>query len=100
MHDYIIAARTAQGYADWENSTPDERLDVVNRWEAIQLELMKGKDSSRHGSIQDQDRKSSDSRRPSFDDRKSSTKEEMSEHNPGHRKGSSQYPEETLELPA
>lgn len=48
---YIIAARTAQGYDDWNNSTPEERLDVVNNWDAIQSEHGEGTDYRRRGSL-------------------------------------------------
>ena len=49
--NYIVAARTAQGYDDWHNSTREERLDVVSKWQAIQLDLGKEREHVRHGSI-------------------------------------------------
>ena len=51
MQNYIVAARTAQGYEDWHKSTREERLDVVSRWQAIQVELEKEKNHVRHGSF-------------------------------------------------
>lgn len=39
VHSYIIAARTAQGYEDLATSSQEERLDVVRRWQATQIEL-------------------------------------------------------------
>lgn len=39
VHHYIMAARTAQGYEDLATSSQQERLDVVRRWQATQIEL-------------------------------------------------------------
>lgn len=33
MTNYIISARTAQGYEHWKSSSLEERLDIVNRWQ-------------------------------------------------------------------
>ena len=52
VQSYIVAARTAQGYEDWHNSTQEERLDVISRWQAIQVEIEKEKHHVRHGSFQ------------------------------------------------
>ena len=41
VQNYIIAARTAQGYDDWQKSSPEERLEVVQRWKSIQKDLKK-----------------------------------------------------------
>ena len=41
--NYIVAARTAQGYDEWEKSLEDDRLDAVRKWHDIQLELSKEK---------------------------------------------------------
>lgn len=30
--NYVISARTAQGYEDWKTSTAEERADIVTRW--------------------------------------------------------------------
>ena len=49
VQNYIVAARTAQGYEDWHNSTREERLDVVGRWQGIQVEIEKEKQLARHG---------------------------------------------------
>ena len=43
MQNYIIAARTAQGYEDWRTSSQEERVDIVARWHAAQDELGKQK---------------------------------------------------------
>lgn len=39
--NYIIAARTTQGYEDWKSSSQDDRLDVVARWHSVQVEINK-----------------------------------------------------------
>ncbi|KAL8899916.1 MAG: hypothetical protein Q9207_005949 [Kuettlingeria erythrocarpa] len=44
VQSYIVAARTAQGYEELAASTQQQRLDVVKRWQATQLELHKEKD--------------------------------------------------------
>ena len=41
--NYIVAARTAQGYDEWGRSSEDDRLDAVRKWHDIQLELNKEK---------------------------------------------------------
>ena len=41
VQNYIIAARTAQGYEDWQDSTREECVDVVKRWQVAQVELAK-----------------------------------------------------------
>ena len=51
VQNYIIAARTAQGYDEWMLSNREERLDVVSRWHATQLELSKGMHQVRHASF-------------------------------------------------
>ena len=51
VQNYIVAARTAQGYDDWHKSSREERLDVVKRWHAIQIEIANEKHQVRHGSI-------------------------------------------------
>ncbi|ETN42819.1 uncharacterized protein HMPREF1541_01977 [Cyphellophora europaea CBS 101466] len=42
VQNYIIAARTAQGYEEWKNSTPESRADIVAAWKSSKLELRKG----------------------------------------------------------
>ncbi|KIX02480.1 uncharacterized protein Z518_08421 [Rhinocladiella mackenziei CBS 650.93] len=42
VQNYIIAARTAQGFEDWKNSTPEERARIVNAWKDSKLEIRKG----------------------------------------------------------
>ncbi|KAK3699130.1 hypothetical protein LTR37_016604 [Vermiconidia calcicola] len=41
VQNYIIAARTAQGYDEWQASSEAERRDVVVRWQAMQKDLKK-----------------------------------------------------------
>jgi len=36
--NYIIAARTAQGYEDAQSATPEERLDIIYRWKEHKAE--------------------------------------------------------------
>ncbi|KAL9596671.1 MAG: hypothetical protein Q9219_005630 [cf. Caloplaca sp. 3 TL-2023] len=43
MQDHVVAARTAQGYEELGASTQQERLGVVKRWQAVQVELHKEK---------------------------------------------------------
>lgn len=42
VQNYIIAARTAQGYEDWKNSTPEEREQIIEAWKDSTLETRKG----------------------------------------------------------
>ena len=51
VQSYIVAARTAQGYDEWHRSTQEERLDVISRWQAIQVDIEKEKHLARHGSF-------------------------------------------------
>ncbi|KAG8533815.1 uncharacterized protein KY384_001556 [Bacidia gigantensis] len=53
VQNYIIAARTAQGYHEWSKSTSEERLEVVSQWQAIQVELDKQRRQGHHGNFQD-----------------------------------------------
>ncbi|KAK5121275.1 hypothetical protein LTR85_005441 [Meristemomyces frigidus] len=41
VQNYIIAARTAQGFDDWQSSAAEERADVVRRWKELQKDLKK-----------------------------------------------------------
>jgi hypothetical protein len=43
VQSYIIAARTAQGYEDWNASGEEERLDIISRWQHTQTELKNSK---------------------------------------------------------
>src|ERR1700722_8084030 len=36
--NYIISARTAQGYEHWKSSTQEERLDIISRWHQYKSE--------------------------------------------------------------
>ena len=51
VQNYIVAARTAQGYDEWHRSSREERIDVVQKWHTIQLELTNEKQNIRHGSL-------------------------------------------------
>jgi len=42
VQNYIIAARTAQGFEDWKSSTPEERIQIVEAWKSTKLETKKG----------------------------------------------------------
>lgn len=52
VQNYIIAARTAQGYEDLKKSNLEERLDIVARWHEVQLDLSKEKELAHHNSFQ------------------------------------------------
>lgn len=41
VQNYIIAARTAQGYEEWSAAHPEERSDVVRRWQQLETQLRK-----------------------------------------------------------
>ena len=41
VQNYIIAARTAQGYEEWKESTPEERVQIIEAWKGVQVELRK-----------------------------------------------------------
>ncbi|KAI4256519.1 MAG: hypothetical protein LQ352_002067 [Teloschistes flavicans] len=44
IQNYIIAARTAQGYEQMAASSQQQRLEVVKRWQTAQIELHKEKE--------------------------------------------------------
>lgn len=48
VQNYIIAARTAQGYDDWHNSSVGERQDIVMRWGIVQQNLKKKRNPHEH----------------------------------------------------
>jgi UDP:flavonoid glycosyltransferase YjiC (YdhE family) len=39
VQNYIIAARTAQGYDEWKDSTPEQRTTIITAWQGMQDEL-------------------------------------------------------------
>ncbi|KAK0249750.1 hypothetical protein LTR35_011714 [Friedmanniomyces endolithicus] len=41
VQNYIIAARTAQGFDEWQASSLEERTEIVQRWKALQKDLKK-----------------------------------------------------------
>ena len=43
VQNYIIAARTSQGYADWHDSHPQERADIIERWTSLRNDIKKKK---------------------------------------------------------
>ena len=51
VQNYIVAARTAQGYDEWHTASQEERLDVIGRWQSIQIEIEKEKQLARHGNF-------------------------------------------------
>lgn len=42
VHNYVIAARTAQGYEEWKDSTAEQRLQIIAGWKSTKLEQKKG----------------------------------------------------------
>lgn len=48
VQNYIIAARTAQGYDDWQSSSQDEREDIVRRWYVLQRDMKKKRNPHEH----------------------------------------------------
>ncbi|RMZ75605.1 hypothetical protein DV737_g5216, partial [Chaetothyriales sp. CBS 132003] len=42
VQNYVIAARTAQGYEDWKKATPEQYARVVTAWKSSKLETKKG----------------------------------------------------------
>ncbi|KAH0542669.1 hypothetical protein FGG08_002992 [Glutinoglossum americanum] len=69
VQSYIIAARTAQGYEDWNSSGEEERLDIINRWHHTQAGL---KNSKRKFTMFDDHMKKAEGK---FGERKKSGKE-------------------------
>jgi len=51
VQNYIIAARTSQGFDEWNKSSQAERIDAVRQWQAIQLELGKEKQQVKHNKM-------------------------------------------------
>jgi hypothetical protein len=43
VRNYVISARVAQGYEEWNSSTKEERLDIINRWNERKHELQSEK---------------------------------------------------------
>lgn len=41
VQNYIIAARTAQGYEEWSGASHEERSDIVRRWHLLEQQLRK-----------------------------------------------------------
>ena len=41
VQNYIIAARTAQGYDDYQASSLEERTDIIQRWKHMQKDIKK-----------------------------------------------------------
>ena len=41
VNNYIIAARTAQGFDDWQHASDEERQDIIQRWKHLQKDLKK-----------------------------------------------------------
>ncbi|SMY23427.1 unnamed protein product [Zymoseptoria tritici ST99CH_1A5] len=41
VNNYIIAARTAQGFDEYSHASPEERADVVMRWNVLHKDLKK-----------------------------------------------------------
>ena len=47
--NYMISARTAQGYEDFQSSTPEERLDIIERWKRNKADIRSPKQNSMDG---------------------------------------------------
>nr|POE80091.1 sterol 3-beta-glucosyltransferase ugt80a2 [Quercus suber] len=43
VQNYIIAARTAQGYDEWIRASAEEKQDVISRWQVLQKDIKKKK---------------------------------------------------------
>ena len=43
VQNYIIAARTAQGFDEWNSATVEERNDICQRWKHMQKDIKKKK---------------------------------------------------------
>ncbi|KAI5265947.1 UDP-Glycosyltransferase/glycogen phosphorylase [Aureobasidium subglaciale] len=43
VQNYIIAARTAQGYDEWHRSSAQERQEIIRRWKIVESEVKKKK---------------------------------------------------------
>ncbi|THW18319.1 UDP-Glycosyltransferase/glycogen phosphorylase [Aureobasidium pullulans] len=41
VQNYIIAARTAQGYDEWHRSSAQERQEIIRRWRIVESEVKK-----------------------------------------------------------
>lgn len=41
VQNYIIAARTAQGYEEWKASTSEQRIEIITSWKSPQIENRK-----------------------------------------------------------
>ena len=81
VQNYIIAARTSQGYDEWSKSSLEDRLTVVQRWHDIQAEILKEKEAARHSSLPTpqgflkSQRVSCDERKKSHDSKKKAKKD-------------------------
>jgi hypothetical protein len=85
VQNYIIAARTSQGYDEWRDSTREERLDIISQWHASQVKLAQQKKQWRIG----QPSSSHGTRKPrnmSFEERKQLAKQKGARSSPlSHR---------------
>ncbi len=48
VQNYIIAARTAQGYEEWKDSTPEQRTVIINAWKSRQDDLRRRNQKHSH----------------------------------------------------
>lgn len=51
VQNYIIAARTAQGYDEWHRSSAQERQEIIGRWKAVEVDLKRKRFA--HEQVQD-----------------------------------------------
>ena len=96
--NYIVAARTAQGYDDWHNSTKEERLEVVKAWQGIQVDLAKEKELARQGSFH-APQGFMKTRHLSFDERKKLAEEKKGQPKKNKKLGKSKGTGEKLQVP-
>ena len=97
VQNYIIAARTAQGFDDLKHSTQAERLDVILSWRTIQLELGKEKHQVKHSPVPPACRFLK-TRHMSFDERKKLAKERKERKPPTQRINSTEAGETTFDM--
>ena len=97
VQNYIVAARTAQGYDEWIMSSKEERLDVVGRWHATQLELSRGMHQVRHASFRTP-QEILKSRHTSYEEKRKATearekqKQPLNTHNPQSLRSRDSFP--------
>ena len=77
VQNYIIAARTAQGYSEWRASTEPQRTEILKQWHTTQIELAKQKKSKSSRSYSPSGFMKT--RHMSFDERKNLAREKVTQ---------------------